>query len=67
MKKSRPGTLICALCPEAAREAVVEAMLRHTTTIGIRESLCRRGGGSDGNRIKSTCSTLFLELAHTSA
>lgn len=42
MKKSRPGTLICALCPEAAREAVVEAMLRHTTTIGIRESLCRR-------------------------
>lgn len=42
MKKSRPGTLICALCPETAREAVVEAMLRHTTTIGIRESLCRR-------------------------
>lgn len=42
MKKSRPGTLICALCPEAPREAVVEAMLRHTTTIGIRESLCRR-------------------------
>lgn len=42
MKKSRPGTLICALCPEAAREAVVEAMLRHTTTIGIRESRCRR-------------------------
>ena len=42
MKKSRPGTLICALCPEAAREVVVEAMLRHTTTIGIRESLCRR-------------------------
>ena len=42
MKKSRPGTLICALCPESAREAVVEAMLRHTTTIGIRESLCRR-------------------------
>lgn len=42
MKKSRPGTLICALCPESAREAVVEAMLRHTTTIGVRESLCRR-------------------------
>lgn len=42
MKKSRPGTLICALCPEAARVAVVEAMLRHTTTIGIRESRCRR-------------------------
>lgn len=42
MKKSRPGTLICALCPESAREAVVESMLRHTTTIGVRESLCRR-------------------------
>ena len=42
MKKSRPGTLICVICREQEREAMAAAMLRHTTTIGVRESLCRR-------------------------
>lgn len=42
MKKSRPGTLICVICREQDREAMAEVMLRHTTTIGVRESLCRR-------------------------
>lgn len=42
MKKSRPGTMICALCREQDREALAAAMLRHTTTIGVRESACRR-------------------------
>lgn len=42
MKKSRPGTLICVICLEREREAMAAAMLRHTTTIGVRESLCRR-------------------------
>ena len=37
MKKSRPGTLICALCREQDREALAAAMLRHTT-IGVRET-----------------------------
>ena len=42
MKKSRPGTLICALCREQDREALAAAMLHHTTTIGVRETACRR-------------------------
>lgn len=42
MKKSRPGTLICVICREQDRETLAAAMLRHTTTIGVRESLCRR-------------------------
>lgn len=42
MKKSRPGTLICALCREKDREMIAAAMLRHTTTIGVRETACRR-------------------------
>lgn len=42
MKKSRPGTLICALCREQNREDLASAMLRHTTTIGVRETVCRR-------------------------
>ena len=42
MKKSRPGTLIRVLCREQDREAIVRAVFRHTTTIGIRETACRR-------------------------
>ena len=42
MKKSRPGVLLCCLCRESEREAVVRAMFKNTTTLGIRESLCRR-------------------------
>lgn len=42
MKKSRPGVLICALCHESARESVIAAMFRHTTTIGIRETTYTR-------------------------
>ena len=42
MKKSRPGTLLSALCREADRDCVVRAILRHTTTIGVRECTLRR-------------------------
>ena len=36
MKKSRPGVMLCALCREEDRAAVVRAIFQHTTTIGIR-------------------------------
>jgi len=42
MKKSRPGILIHVMCREADKEAVVRAIFKHTTTIGIRESKFRR-------------------------
>lgn len=42
MKKSRPGILLCVLCREADREALVRALFRHTTTLGVRESAMRR-------------------------
>lgn len=42
MKKSRPGTMLCVLCREAQREALLAILFRHTTTLGVRESEQRR-------------------------
>ena len=42
MKKSRLGTLLTVLCREDDRRRMAELLFRHTTTIGIREQLCRR-------------------------
>lgn len=42
MKKSRPGTMLCVLCREAQREALLALIFRHTTTLGVRESEQRR-------------------------
>lgn len=42
MKKSRPGTQICVLCREESKEQMIGLMFRHTSTLGIRENLCRR-------------------------
>jgi uncharacterized protein (DUF111 family) len=42
MKKSRPGTVLTVLCREENREELTRLLFRHTTTIGIRESVMRR-------------------------
>lgn len=42
MKKSRPGVLITVLCREEQKEAMVHLLMKHTTTLGIREFPCRR-------------------------
>lgn len=36
MKKSRPGTKITAVCKSSFKHAVLECMLKHTTTLGVR-------------------------------
>ena len=38
MKKSRPGTLIRAICSGERKEDVLKAFFTHTSTIGIRET-----------------------------
>ena len=42
MKKTRPGLLLSCLCREQQRDEIVRLLYRHTSTIGIRETLCRR-------------------------
>ncbi len=38
MKKSRPGHMITVICTEDMKTKMVEAIFKHTTTIGIRET-----------------------------
>ena len=42
MKKGRPGHLLTCLCSPEKAEALTEAILRYTTTLGVRQSLQRR-------------------------
>lgn len=42
MKKNRPGVMLTCLARPAQKQAVIEAMLLHTSTLGVRESACRR-------------------------
>ena len=42
MKKSRPGTILCVLCHEDAKETLARVIFRNTTTIGVREHRCSR-------------------------
>jgi uncharacterized protein (TIGR00299 family) protein len=55
MKKSRPGSIVAALCSGAGLEAVRDAMFRYSSTIGFREiparrlSLARKAGKLSGD------------------
>ena len=42
MKKNRPGVLLSCLCRMEQREEMTALLFRHTTTLGVRETVCRR-------------------------
>ena len=42
MKKSRPGVLLTVLCREEDAQRMTALLLHHTTTLGVRQSLCSR-------------------------
>jgi uncharacterized protein (TIGR00299 family) protein len=42
MKKSRPGVLLTCLCAPTEAEHFARLMLEHTTSFGVRKTLCER-------------------------
>lgn len=42
MKKSRPGTLIRVMCDEENRDNIIQLLYKHTSTIGVRETVTHR-------------------------
>lgn len=42
MKKSRPGVKLTCMCREKQREQMLECIFKHTTTLGVREYVCKR-------------------------
>lgn len=42
MKKSRPGVLFNCICRQEDKEKMVKLIFKHTSTIGIRETVCQR-------------------------
>ncbi|MBO6158167.1 MAG: nickel pincer cofactor biosynthesis protein LarC [Firmicutes bacterium] len=42
MKKNRPGTLLRVICGEKSKPALVRALFKYTTTIGVREAVTYR-------------------------
>ncbi len=42
MKKNRPATMLTVLCRESDKENIIKKIFKYTTTIGIRESICKR-------------------------
>lgn len=59
MKKSRPGTLLSVMCREEDKDRMIRLIFKHTTTLGVRESISRRYTLS---RTIETVSTEFGEV-----
>ena len=44
MKKNRPAVMLTCMCAKEDREKFLTLILKHTTTLGVREYTCKRYG-----------------------
>ncbi len=44
MKKNRPAVMLTCMCAQEERDKFLTLILKHTTTLGVREYICRRYG-----------------------
>ena len=42
MKKSRPGVMLTCICRSEQREVMLNGLFKYTTSLGVREIVCRR-------------------------
>ena len=54
MKKGRPAVLLSCMCRMEDRERLLGLLFRHTTTLGVRENVCRRYTLERGERTVDT-------------
>lgn len=54
MKKGRPGVLLTCLCRPADRAEMLGLLFRHTTTLGVRQTLCPRAVLRRTERVEQT-------------
>lgn len=59
MKKCRPGVLLTCMCRLSDRETMLGLLFKHTTTLGVRESICNR---YTLNRREYTAETPYGEI-----
>ena len=50
MKKNRPAVMLTCMCAKEDREKFLTLILKHTTTLGVREYTCKRYGLKRENR-----------------
>lgn len=44
MKKNRPGFVLTCMCKKEDKERLLKLIFQHTTTLGVREYICKRYG-----------------------
>lgn len=64
MKKGRPGVLLTCLCRPDDRQAMLTLLFRHTTTLGVRQTLCPRAVLRRSERVAETaCGPVRVKTA----
>lgn len=64
MKKNRPAVMLTCMCAKEDREKFLTLILKHTTTLGVREYNCRRYGlKREIKEVKTCYGTVRVKVA----